>query len=430
MAHHLVHANYRELANRLNLYPQGAPPSDLLFQILSMLFSEKEAGYVALLPIKPFSVKTAAAVWKLSVKNARNILDTLAGRGVLLDIDMNGEPKYVLPPPMAGFFEFSMMRVRTDLDQKKLAALYYQYLNVEDDFIRALFTDGETRLGRVFVQEPTIPAELAAHVLDYERASHVIRTADAIGISMCYCRHKMSHLGRACDNPMDICMTFNSVAASLIKHGIARRVDAAEGMALLQQARDCNLVQFGENVRQRVNFICNCCGCCCEAMLAARRFGFHHPIHTTEFIPVIDEDQCSGCGQCVEVCPVEAISLVTANQPQRKNQKKARLNRDICLGCGVCVRNCPTGAIRLNRRPERIIPPLNTAHLAVMEAIERGTLHNFIFDNQAMHHHRLMTAILKAILNLPPIKQALASRQVKSRYLEYIIQRTRLTEHG
>ena len=74
---------------------------------------------------------------------------------------------------MAGFFEFSMMRVRGDVDQKRLAELYFEYLNVEEDFIRDLFARGETQLGRTFVQERAVPAELSLQVLDYERASHV-----------------------------------------------------------------------------------------------------------------------------------------------------------------------------------------------------------------------------------------------------------------
>jgi len=41
----------------------------------------------------------------------------------------------MLPPPMAGFFEFSMMRIRDDVDQKLLGELFYQYITVEDDFI-------------------------------------------------------------------------------------------------------------------------------------------------------------------------------------------------------------------------------------------------------------------------------------------------------
>ena len=69
-----------------------------------------------------------------------------------------------------------------------------------------------------------------------------------IGVSLCYCRHKMQHVGQACDAPMDICMTFNTVAASLVRHGAARAVDAAECLDLLQQARGRSLVQFGENV--------------------------------------------------------------------------------------------------------------------------------------------------------------------------------------
>ena len=62
-----------------------------------------------------------------------------------MDIERDGDYWYVLPPPMAGFFEFSMMRVRNDIDQRILSELFYQYLNVEEDFIRNLFTRGETQ---------------------------------------------------------------------------------------------------------------------------------------------------------------------------------------------------------------------------------------------------------------------------------------------
>jgi hypothetical protein len=56
-----------------------------------------------------------------------------------------------------------------------------------------------------------------------------------------------------------------------------------------------------------------------------------------------------------------------------------------------------------------------------MMAIERGMLHNLIFDNQSLASHRILGAILGVILKLPPIKQALASQQVKSRYLEALL---------
>jgi Na+-translocating ferredoxin:NAD+ oxidoreductase RNF subunit RnfB len=424
MAHVTVRSAYKKLSQRINLYPQGAPPTEALYRILQLLFSEVEAALVAQLPIKPFTAKKAARLWKKSENEARKVLDALAGRGVLVDfLPDSGPTVYSLPPPMAGFFEFSLMRLRSDIDQKLLAELFYQYLNVEEDFIKALFCNGETQLGRVFVHETALSAENSLHVLDYERAAEVVKTAHHIGVGICYCRHKMEHVGRACAAEQDICLTLNNTAAALTRHGIARPIDTAEGLDLLQQARAQNLVQFGENVRRSVNFICNCCGCCCEAMIAARRFGFLHPVHTSNFVPVIDEAACSGCGKCVEACPVEVLGLVTANDPKHPKRKVARLNEELCLGCAVCIAACRQKHIGLAKRPQRVITPLNSTHRAVLMAIERGKLQNLIFDVQAHWNHRAMAAILGVILKLPPIKQAMASRQMKSHYLEYLLEK-------
>jgi len=423
MAHRTIKSGYSKMVERLNRFPQGAPPSELLNGILKILFSEREADLVSLLPIKPFTAAKAAKIWNMNLQDAQKTLDGLASRALLVDAEGDGETVYTLPPPMAGFFEFSMMRVRSDINQKTLAALFYQYLNVEEDFVRELFTNGETQLGRAFVHEPALPADDALHVLDYERASEVVKTASARAVGMCYCRHKMMHMDRACAAPMDICMTFNNTAASLSRHGHARLTDTAETLDLLQKARENNLVQFGENVRQRVNFICNCCGCCCEAMIAARRFAVLNPVHTTNFLPAIHAADCTGCGKCAEVCPVEAMTLVSANNPRRPKAKLARLDADRCLGCGLCVRACGRNCIRLTSRERRVLTPLNGAHRAVVMAIERGKLQHLIFDNRVLWSHRALAALLGVILKLPPAKQIMASRQMKSRYLESLIER-------
>lgn len=142
MAHVTLRNSYLALSNRLNRFPQGAPPSELLFRILEVLFTREEAALVALLPIRPFNVAAAARVWKKPVAESRKILEGLASHGMLLDMEMQGEQIFVLPPPMAGFFEFSMMRLGNGYDQKLLAELFYQYLNVEEDFVKNLFAGG------------------------------------------------------------------------------------------------------------------------------------------------------------------------------------------------------------------------------------------------------------------------------------------------
>jgi ferredoxin len=425
MAHHTIKSSYSNLVDRLNRFPQGAPPSKLLYQILKMLISEKEAELISLLPIKPFTAKKASKIWRMNLIETKKILNILAERAILVDFAQSDELLYTLPPPMAGFFEFSMMRIRNDLNQKVLSELFYQYLNIEEDFIKELFTQGKTQLGRTFVNESVLTNGKALHVLNYERSSEVINTASHIGVGLCYCRHKMKHLGKACNAPLEICMTFNTTAGALIKHGYARKIDKVEGMELLHQAYDHNLVQFGENVRENVNFICNCCGCCCEAMIAARKFAILHPIHTTNFIPKIQTENCNGCGKCVNSCPVEAMTLVSANDPVKKKMKHAKLDEEICLGCGICVKVCEKEGLILKSRKERVITPLNGTHKAVVMAIERGKLQNLIFDNRVLFSHRALAAVLGVILRLPPIKQTLASDQVKSRYLEYFIKRSK-----
>ena len=106
MTHHLMKSGYTALVDRINRFPQGATPSDTLNKILNILFTEKDAGLVSLLPIKPFTTKNAAHIWKMKMSAAQKILDDLANRAILLDIGEDGEQTYVFPPPWPVFLSF------------------------------------------------------------------------------------------------------------------------------------------------------------------------------------------------------------------------------------------------------------------------------------------------------------------------------------
>ena len=286
---HLTSRNaYKNLEDRINWFTQGAPAfSGTLYKILQVLYTEKEAKWVSLLPVRPFTAKKAAKIWNTSEAKAEKFLTHLCEKALLVDSYHNGVRKFVMPPPMAGFIEFALMRTRGDIDQKYLSELYYQYMNVEEDFVKELFWATETKLGRVYVREPVLTNENTLHILDYERATHIIEEAEYIGLGLCYCRHKMYHAGHPCEigAPLDVCLTFGNVARSLAEHGgYARLIDKAEAKDALERSYAHNLVQIGENVRENPAFICNCCGCCCEALQAARRFSPMQPVATTNYI--------------------------------------------------------------------------------------------------------------------------------------------------
>ena len=422
MGHLTSRDAYRNLEDRINWFTQGAAPSETLTKILRVLFTEKEAKWVAKLPIRPFTLKKAARLWGTTEAKAEKLLNHLCEKGLLVDSYDRGIRKFVLPPPMIGFFEFSLMRTRGDIDQKYLSELFYQYINVEEDFIKDLFLGMDTKLGRVFVNEPVLMTEKTNHILDYERATHIIEDADFIGVGTCFCRHKNYHLGIPCklNAPMETCLTFGNVARSLAEHGgYTRPIDKSEALEILEMSYGYNLVQMGENVRERPAFICNCCGCCCEALEAVRRFAPMQPIATTNYLPKINPDECVSCGKCEKVCPILAISM--QEREASVDKKKPVIDETICLGCGVCARNCPKKAITLQRRPVEVITPVNSTHRFVLQAIEKGTLQNLVFDNQAFANHRAMAAVFGTILRLPPLKQAMASRQFKSVYLDHLL---------
>lgn len=51
---------------------------------------------------------------------------------------------------------------------------------------------------------------------------------------------------------------------------------------------------------------------------------------------IVNEDECIGCEQCVDTCPVDAISM---------KDDKAKVDADTCTDCGQCIDACPTDAI-------------------------------------------------------------------------------------
>lgn len=405
---HTNSQSYTNLQKRLDAAPQGAPASETLFKILRVLFTEQEAKLVSQLPIKMFTLEKAAKIWKKDKREAQKILDTLADKGLMVDLADGESKRYVLAPTMAGFFEFSIMRTDGKFDNKLLSELFHHYINVEDKFLKRVFTLQPT-IARTFIQEDSLEPKNMMSILDYERATKVIDTASCITLGTCYCRHKMEHVGKGCDKPQDVCLTFNKCAESLSKHGVARKIDKQEAHQVLKKCVDLGLAQIGDNTQDSVSFICNCCGCCCEAIQGYKRLGYIPKINSN-YAPVVN-DNCTACGVCQQKCPVDAIKIV---------DKKTVVKRDQCIGCGVCQRFCPSKAIKMERRRKTMFVPKNSYERIILEAIDSGTLQNLIFDNYHLWTYDIFRKFFAIILKLKPAKRLLVNDQLQSRFLQGI----------
>jgi len=369
------------------------------------------------MPLTYFSLGDIAKIWGKAEEESKIILQNLASKGLVLFNEDNAKTTYLLAPPVLGFFEFSLMRLDGKFDRKRLSELYHQYLNIEEGFVRQ-FASINPPMTRVFVHEDAIK-EIESEVLSYERASEGINQASCITVGTCFCRHKMEHMGMACDNPQEVCLTFNDVAKDLASQGIAREISKSEAHDILNLCIQKGLVQIGDNQRDKLVVICNCCGCCCDILLAYKRFGSTTLINPSNYIASIEKDACSGCGICADRCPVNAISI---------EDGKAAVKKKVCLGCGVCTRFCPTHACKMETRPEKVFVPRNTFEKVALQSIDQGKIGNFIFENQTSVVHKSMRSLTNGFVKLPVVKRFLLKEKVYKRMLELFSKQDRFKE--
>jgi len=221
---------------------------------------------------------------------------------------------------------------------------------------------------------------------------------------------------KKCNIPLETCCSFGRSAEYLVRHNLARRVDKKEMLDSLARAQELGMMLNGDNEKSNVEYICQCCSCCCHLIKSINKFGYQGILVTSGLLPVINKELCKGCGKCVQTCPVHAIS----KQTLEGRSFSINVDKERCLGCTICQRACAQKAILMGQSDKKVIYPEDGLEKYILSCTERETLQNLLFDDPQSMTHEFLRTFLGAFLKLKPVKRALLSDTFRSRFLGMI----------
>lgn len=185
-----------------------------------------------------------------------------------------------------------------------------------------------------------IRIEARQKILCLDEVELILRGSRRIAVDECECRAKMGH----CDRPLDVCLFLDEGADKQVEIGTGKEIDLEQALVILERTHELGLVHVAlvEKGTDPVKYVCSCCACCCQAIAAMQRFGYHDALVFSDMVASLFDDLCDCCGICVERCNFGALTLEGG---------KVCFDRRKCFGCGVCISSCPNGALTL--RPRR-----------------------------------------------------------------------------
>ena len=338
-------------------------PNEIIIEIIKEYLTEEQAEFLLnFKPRKHYTFEQLKSITELDDKILREKLDDCMKDGVIMRIanKITGVIEYFVAPYVPGFIEF--MFIKNELGEKevKIAKLNKK---LEEKIIKVIQKNYEKMvpmlsnfplLGRtVPVEELIDPGEEV--VLPLQEISKILEKTDNIGVGNCFCRHQKASIGDPCKKTdlMKNCLWLGDTAKFLISQNFIEPVSKEEALKIIKDSEDAGLVHkayhFDLDLEQEIATLCNCCDDCCGPIGGMRKGGL--PLKDlTSHMAKVTEDECVGCGTCVDKCLVKAIELVDdiANVDEKK-----------CMGCGQCAYHCPTGAMKLIKTELRqvLIPP-------------------------------------------------------------------------
>ena len=404
---------YKDLLTKVDAYPIGIIDDEKTEKLLKALYTPEEADLVSHMPLKISDAATLAQLIGREETALDQQLSGMAVKGIVFKVTRNDKNYYAPMWSVPGFVEMTMMKVRDDIPQAELAHLLSDMMK-DKRFMEGIFQE-DTQFGRALIDAKV--AQDTADVLPYEVAADVVKEAKKLAVNLCYCRHKQEHLGHPCQFPTEVCLAMNSGAEFVIQQKFGRQISTGEALDIIEKTSEMGLMHIGDNVKNNLTFICNCCQCCCGILRGYHDHGIFPVAMASRFAMAVNNDKCVGCGKCVSKCQIAAITMEPV---AGSKQRKAKIDAEVCLGCGICFRACRTGALTLRQREKKIFTPENGMEKLLTMAIERGKLQNLIFDDVHSPLHQLLRALAGRLFKNRGIKRYLLQDRVRNRLLNVV----------
>jgi NAD-dependent dihydropyrimidine dehydrogenase PreA subunit len=337
------------------------------FKILEEFYTPEQAEVGARFPIGSFTIEELTETYDQDAESLTEMLETMADNGLIFVIrGKDGARKYTLTQFVPGVVEYQLMRGRDTPHDRKTAKMLKDFMEGE---MRALMDpilkDPELMKqmmpeapARIITVEGLLP-ENTTEVYSYERLSAMIDKETCFSAATCYCRHQKYLVDDPCKIeglPQHSCLLLGEAADYAIDRGFGKSITKEEAHEIVALSEKAGLMHNVGNYSDRAFFVCNCCGCCCEFLATAKRAQNNALLDYSNFIVRADKETCSGCGDCIDRCQVDALRLV---------EEVICVNDNMCFGCGNCVSVCPTDSLTMERR-RKLEPPEAKERLSQM----------------------------------------------------------------
>ena len=350
----IIETVYKRLAQFLNNLPGGYPATEsgVELRILQRLFDQNEAEIVMALSPMPESPSVIAERLHLDEATLADKLNEMSRKGLINRYSKNDVNLYMAANFIVGIWEFQVNRLT-----KELISDFDEYI---PDLLKSM-DNVKTKQMRVIPISKSIPMEL--NVMPYDEAGKLIKSQAKIVVIPCICRTERKMAGEGCSAPMESCLAFGISAYYYEGNGIGRTITQEEALELLDKAIDAGLVLQPTN-SQKALALCMCCSCCCGILRNIKKYDSPAKFVTSNFYATTVKENCNGCGNCADICPMKAVAV----------NEVAQVNTERCIGCGLCVTRCDPAAVKLMKKSNETIPPATIFETFMKISQERGLM--------------------------------------------------------